>query len=581
MTNELESSISQEREEKRSEIGVPPPPPFQRRPSSKDSLAKRLHRAGHIYAVYGALDGLSLSYSMLKYSFDVICAGCDTVKSAHMMHEWMVTPGGALAAASEAVVFIGFSLLANLFKRNDKQALKRYIAILWPYCRDTMKRLKNAYKGIRSTLQVASILGGKSLRDLILPIGLTLGVLSVVNRIFYRRILNRRKDMMKSNGQLSADIRACHRLNQQQAEIFRKRISQNQQTESERTWGLFSQVFGGVLDGLYLYMGVMMLAGLAPPLFVAMSAICTVFAALCVASRVYEEYHFQRQLHISRAKTELALCVKAVESLREELLAGENKENKTNIQQTLVKRLQVLSQKRTALHALIKLSYTSAVLSGVQHGLAAYGAIASVLFAVATINTLLMASFPPILLVGGILAGVACLIGFVAHALYKNYLHRRKLDENASKHRSEEALENGADTCPEKQLTDGTLIDETPQFFFQEGFEVVRSFFSGITKGQKSVDYTVTPWQEPNEQDFPVIFGLVAASSAVYSVSLALRAYAQGFGRPPIDVVESDSPPKGGSKNPGPSKGGYRLFDSSREANKAPQSPPSRSARPN
>ena len=53
-----------------------------------------------------------------------------------------------------SILLIVFSTLANHFNDEDANLIKRYITILWPYCRDTMKALKNAYKGVRSTFRL-------------------------------------------------------------------------------------------------------------------------------------------------------------------------------------------------------------------------------------------------------------------------------------------------------------------------------------------------------------------------------------------------------------------------------------------
>ncbi|WP_133128126.1 hypothetical protein [Legionella nagasakiensis] len=540
--------------------------PLKRSNARSRSYAEKLHEAGYIYALYGALDGLSLSYSMIKYGFDLLCVN-GGANSSDLMHDWMMTPGGAAAAAAEAVTLVGFSLLANVFNENDKNAFKRYVATLWPYFRDTLKGLKNAYKGIRSTMMVASVFAGQDLNYMILPLGIGLGVLSVFNRIWYRRMKDRRKAMMKENAKLFEDIQATVNPDEQACAEFRKRIGR--QTDAEKFKGLLSQAYSGIIDGMYLYMGVLGLTALAPPVFIAMSIFCVVFTLTCIITRVYEEYDYQRKLVASQAKIELAICGKELEVLFGRLqkmsdprlapLDEDLQSYQKELFQALESKIKEFEEKRGFLHSQVTLSYTSAMLEGLRNGLAAYGAIASIMFAVATICTLSLAPFPPALLIVGVFAGLACLIGFVAHSLHTAYMHRCQQEVQENKPKPPEKLsellkrvkahkKEASDLQPievEEAILGGMVVDPSPQFFFQEWFEVIRSFFSGVSKGQKSVDYTLNAWQEADEQghyhESSLMLGLTVVSATVYSVALALRAHARGFGRP--DIGGRTTPP--------------------------------------
>jgi hypothetical protein len=75
-------------------------------------LAKQLHESGQIYVLYGLLDGLNLSYSILKSLFDVVLTNSN-VSSSDVMHEWTLTPQGILVAATESITLIVFTMLAN------------------------------------------------------------------------------------------------------------------------------------------------------------------------------------------------------------------------------------------------------------------------------------------------------------------------------------------------------------------------------------------------------------------------------------------------------------------------------------
>ncbi|CEK12131.1 hypothetical protein [Legionella hackeliae] len=527
-------------------------------------MAKQLHELGIVYAIYGALDGLSLSYSMIKYLFDLLY-GNGKISTSDIMHDWMLTPEGIAVAASSTITLVVFAMLANHFKDDDKNQFKAFVATAWPYCRDTMKGLKNAYKGFRSAVQVIDLLGGQNLNFMIVPMGLLLGVLSAANRIWFRYQVNIRKDMMKANAKLLTEIKNMEKLSL--PEIAIKRAEIQSQSMALRRQMLLSAAYGGVVDGLYLYVGVLSLCSLTPPLFLAMSVFCAIYFVACIATRVYEEHDFQRRLVITQAKIELALCGKELETqfnalvkLAEEIATKVTDEKLTD-QRKLVDEISHLREdfekRRAYLRELSTLSYSSAFLAGIKNGLAAYGALASSMFAVATVIVLASSSFPPALLVACISAGMALLVAFVAHALINAYRHQVKQDKITIDNPHDEKLNTileslkGAkqhveDLKPEKvrtAITDGMVVDPSPQFFFQEWFEVVRSFFSGLGKGSKAVDFTMNSFQERGTDghyhDTPIMLGLTVVSALVHGTALALRAQARGFGRDPIDNVPS------------------------------------------
>lgn len=638
-------------------------------------LAKDLHKAACLHALFGLLDGLNCSIGTLRCFFDLLCTE-SSLNSADVMHDWMMTPAGAAIAATEAVFITAFSLIANVFDDKDKDAFYRYIAIIWPYCRDTMKGLKNAYKGMRSSLQVASLLSGQDLRYLIFPVGLLLGVLSAMNRMWLRSMRSERIAMQKENKELLLDIQATSclhlmldipedkeefknsyilvgtrlyyvtsgatteevALNENDAKQFlisvenkrTKRLktikSDNKETLylspkevrnlttssgehmpadvyitevalealrsrtvrrqsiSLRGTAILSAAYGGVVDGLYLYMGAMGLAVLAPPVFTTMMIFSTIFTLTCIATRTYEEYDEQRILVRTHAKVEFALCGKELEILFAQLQRiSQTISNERSLPDTespteelsstdellllfeqqhtmdlLTDKMKEFELKQAFLDSQLRVSYQAAALMGLRNGMAAYGAIAAAMFAVATINLVLLAPFPPVFLITCMIAGMACLIGFLAYALTTHYLSQRDKTPRTPVPNTKigDLLElikvnknKVLDLKPEDvkdAIRDGMPPDPSPQFPVQELFEIFRSFCSGV-KGQKSVDFILNPLQEPDAQghyhDTSFMLWLSVASSTLYAVLLGLRAFARGFSKQSSDELENKKPP--------------------------------------
>lgn len=177
-------------------------------------LAKELHNGekygGYAYGAYGFFDGVNLALTMPKLVFEELYSDSN-FSSSTLWHNWMATPEGATVMIAESLVLIGLSTFGSMFNDDDENKTKAYMAYFWPYVRDVLKALKWAYKGVRNTMLAAIQLFGKEdLRALILPLGLSLGILSLLNRIWQRWMKEERKSMMKANALLHAEISATN-----------------------------------------------------------------------------------------------------------------------------------------------------------------------------------------------------------------------------------------------------------------------------------------------------------------------------------------------------------------------------------
>lgn len=528
-------------------------------------LAKELHEARDIYVLYGLLDGLSLSYSMMKYAFDMLYTNSSTL-SSDAMHNWMVTKEGFAAIAAESFLIISFSYYANKYDPDDKDAWKSYLATVWPYYRDSMKGLKNAYKGIRSTFMVAEALGVKNLNQMIVPVGLLLGVFSAFNRMWMRKMIAERKGMMKANSLLLLEI---HNKDIPTESFTNYYVRMGRQSDLLRIKGMLGAAYGGIVDGMYLFMGVMTVCSFTPQVYLALSVSCIIFSALCIVTRCYEEYDFQRQLLATQDKIKLALLGKKIQETFKEAIAIAEQltENPQDLETqritteyiTLGERLHqemlAFKEEKRILKSRLTLSMSSAFLAGLRGGLAAYSASASLMFAMATVYAMLLAPVSPTLVIAAVISGPVFLIVSVLHSLINNYFENKKLDKTDSNIQTlnrfiQDAKQNklqvtAAIKLPEveKAIKAAEKIDPPQQYPYQEFWEVIRSLFSGVAKGQKSIDYTFNPLQEPDEKghyhDTPIMLKLTIVSSIIYAIGLALRALAKGFGKPPITKVES------------------------------------------
>ncbi|HAT8702779.1 TPA: hypothetical protein JBA68_13550 [Legionella pneumophila] len=515
-------------------------------------LAQKLDKSRSIYYAYAVMDSLSSSYSMFKYFFDLFASPNDN----DAMHEFLNSPAGLITIAVESVFLVTFSVLACQFENEKEDYYKKFIANAWPYFRDVMKGLKNAYKGWRSAVVAFSLIGGVDAKFLILPMGVILGVFAAANRFWIRSMLEDRKTMMSENIALLMEIKKLISLSHEESFSYFKRI--RYQTMQTRNFAFWAVAAGGLLDGLYLYVGVLGLAVLSPQLLMAMALICAFYTVACVITRIYEEYDFQLRLLVTQTKCQLALITKELETNYAKLLLLQDKMDLDKVDQEELKRLKRLvhnlitrfDDSRKLLSQQSNRTYLSSALLGMKNGLYAYGALASVLFLVGSILVMAGVSFPPALLTACIILGLVLVLSFTIHSLVSNYWHQKK--QETQKQRPYERLIEWNNCLndefnktelldPEefhKLLNDGLSLDPSPQFFFQEWFEVLRSLFSGFGKGQKFIDFVGNSLQELGEdghyRDTPVMYVLSAFSALLFGATLALRALAKGLGRTPL-----------------------------------------------
>jgi hypothetical protein len=512
--------------------------------------AKKLHKNRYIYHAFAILDSLSSSYSMFKYFFEVFNSTTDP----DLMHEFLTSPEGIAAITGEALFLVTFSLLASLYDGEEKDSAKKFIAAAWPYFRDVIKGLKNAYKGWRSTVQIISIFSGVDLKFLVIPVGLVLGVMAAANRLWLRDMVERRKKQMDNNRELLFEIEQLPSLTLLDRKHYLKRIGY--QDEEERIHAYFAVAAGGLIDGLYLYAGVASLSILAPPLFLAMTVFSAIYTLACIVTRIYEEYDFQLRLLITQTKCKFALITKEMETTYARLLTLEEIKNKTSSDLEEIRRLRAdvcrLIQKFEDLRQILKEqtthTYLTAGLLGMKYGLFAYGVVTSFLFMTASVFLVTATAFPPALLAAFIVSGMVLMLGFTAYTLRAHYLHLQKQEKEREKeHPYEQLLEmkNHMQTQDDAALLtaegfkesvkDGKTLEPSPQFFFQEWFEVFRCSASGLSKGNNFAGFVMTPLQEVDAdghyQNTPVMAAIAIASAVLFSVVLSLRALARGFGR--------------------------------------------------
>lgn len=521
-------------------------------------LAKEFNDAIVFYAFYGFLDGLSLSYSFIKYFFDILYTNT-SMSASGKMHEWMLTDAGFVLVSTETLLILILSTAANSFdeEHGDKESIHAWINANWPYVRDVIKALKNAFKGMQSLLLAVGLQSGADLTQLIVPLGIMLGIFSIVNRLWYRSMKEGRKTAQKANGALLKEIQDMVVFDEAKYADFCTRTLGVQST-GLRAFALLSAAYAGLVDGLYLYLAAACLVALSPTAFTLVLVSSITFAVLNVITRMYEEYDYQRKLIASQVNIELLLCGKKLENLYHAYNKLVDDSADVNLMRRLMKDLEFKAaeyeDKRQYLESLVTLSYTSAALAGLRNGLFAYSAFSSVMYAIAAINSMfLLPTIAPATLLFFVGLGIACVLGFLAYSLITTYQNEKQaevVEENKMLnqifHSIKRQIREIEDIQPvemQEAILGGLIVDPSPQFFFQEWFEVVRSWFAGIRQGEKAINFALTALQEQDEHgDYhasTIMIWLTVIGSLFYSIGLALRAFANGFGKN-VDKISSN-----------------------------------------
>ena len=654
-----------------------------------------------VYFMFGALDGLNCASALYKVVIDLCCS--DSASSSDMMHDTLMTPEGIAAAAASSLVFIVFAALANYYTDKEKNAIKYFIVMFWVDFRNAFKALKNAYRGVRCTIQALKLVAHVDLRYLIVPVGIALGILSIINRVCTRKYIDApRKKMtalyealllevkatkvhlldalpasenidyyknsyifvgqklyyvyddgqceeIENRGDTNQLQQAFNKINKKKKNIlylsdqqFNQIITLNtdhvlpatglnqasikhyeNQIKMEslalRRIAIVGALYGGVIDGLYLFMGAMTLAVLAWPAFIFIFTLSALYSCLNIVFRVSTELEAQRKLDKGEADLRYALSGKALElgfmclhRLSDPQVATVSEEGRETLQQEikddLGKKMQVCEARRQVRDSKTVLSNPKAFFAGVRQGLVVYNTVMSVLFAVASVNAMISAVFPPALLIAAVSSGLIIIIAFAARAMriQKQKQLKRKNEANlaAPTEKLSQFLEQlKTNIADAKQLTplqikadlNGVMQPtEEPSLLIEKWSEIFRLFFSGISKGIRLNPFLFVALQKVDAKghfrDTPIMFGISVIVSALYAVVFFLREFARTCTKKGIEKMEKvpevhQKDPKvevGGGpplSTEGAEKGGV-LNSTGRPSKTRPPSAPPRSAFP-
>lgn len=198
-------------------------------------FAESIERCAPFYALYGLLDGMSVSYSTVKYVCEIL-ANIIPVKYNDLLDTAMTQPEWLAVVISGSILITGISLIANYFDKADMDKPnvdpnRKKTSKAWEYLRDIFKGAKNGYKGVKGFVAMfyaLECLSKQQFLNIVFPIGLIIGAICVINRIWNRTINDKRKTLQKN---CQDAIKKVEQLNKflQEKQDLKNRIFANQQ----------------------------------------------------------------------------------------------------------------------------------------------------------------------------------------------------------------------------------------------------------------------------------------------------------------------------------------------------------------
>lgn len=500
------------------------------------------------------LDGVNLSQTLHKLAFDILQSldHCSAQPSKiNFPQVWLGSQLGLGLAISGTLVFAVLALLGNIFDDNDKQAVKRNIARAWPYIRNSIKIVKNNFKGFRSLFFTIGVFHPEDLTKLFLQLFCIVGILSFAIRAFNTYQIETRKNLtlnempalLQALSSLRDTVFAAipqeKRLLESRLEQFaalEKTAQQKHMTNLVNRSLIATNIYCGLIDSLYQFMGLSSFIQLGlSTLFIACTVFSAVYVLLGVITRVNDELENQRRLEVQIVEAEWRVALYRLSLLKafeppiaptsnDEILLQDPHE--IRIQEAK----QQLRRTQEKLMQLRQFSRGVAFLQGLHAGLFAYSALTTILLFAVTMAGLFAVTLPSVLI--PVLMGVslACMVVAFAYHMREQEGHRTTLIQENQEF---ETQFNKAMDIKEERLSLKNIKQPSraPWVRSREFLEPIRMLFSGAKKGSGFVEFNYM--DRINYDSSPVVAIIAIVSMLVHGIIFFLAGLAKHLGRDP------------------------------------------------
>lgn len=585
-------------------------------------LAKDLHKQGDINTIYGAADGYNNFYGGFRIASSLTLK-TDTIR----ISEFSDSPEGIAIILAASLGFAAFGVMGNRFKDDDKFWLKRLFAITWPYVRDAIKGGKNGGKGVQSFLSMLKYFHVETVPLNMSLIGGSVALLGLINRVWMRSMIIERKQKSALTEELVAELELLKKIrilsdeylkleeSEEKAKIKEKikligeslqknkfhfnddeffekqlknlRLFTNfnylqthldtlKQSTAFKTKSYISSAIGGLIDGLYTYLGILVICGtLAPVQFIPLLIAGSLFITLNIISRIFEDHEFQYKLDLEQKEALFIMNQEMLVSRLHDLhavmeanAAADDDEPKTTEVKNKPKdaslalveeQIKKLHEVAAALHNLRQTPRWKSGLAGMKYGLALTSVLVNLLTTTSFFVGLAGGVLPFPLVMATIALALVLIVLCVAIMLKlhqpfhenRTEIKQPKLFENKIKGKDPRNgtrlyVKNFSEVIDTyiKEKVDNFSFEPAPEFSqAKNGFEVFRQAVNGLPKGIKTEGYgthhELLPadfkFNSDCDSDSPVIKILRIAGGLIsgisYAVILSTRSLTQSFGK--------------------------------------------------
>lgn len=532
---------------------------FSKKPSPNESSfyqrsPERIKKNEYIDVLYGVLDGLSVSCSVIKFLTDLF----NPTFSAQKNYLFESYSERLALLACMGAISLG-SMVANYPGAQTKPRLKPF-AKTWQYSRDGFKSFKNTYKGLQGIDGILLFIGTQKINNI--PTFLSLSILRSLSRITIRYYSDEQKKVLAAYSELNQQIHELNIKQKQNAAALLSEAERKKLLEEEKRLGLLKKLLedatpleimqprvmwpafliDNVLDNFYLYFRIITLSSsLSPPALMVM-LVCSILYSVCaLIVRVAEEHKNQQKLKIAFIKIKSALLCEELTKFKESLAEarGLGDVSQNLLSQNEKERLQeislLLGQYYRNYCSSMASNYSSDILAGLKNGLAGYGTLVSVLM-------LAKQFFVFNISVGFIASGIGFIGVFIGFSLIYSYRTKNNksfLNQSSSslavineKFFSEPLNLEEIDKLIEishlisNEPTTPSILNDMHSFL-KDCIQLVSSFFSGLGKGSSVFNFIRNLLQIAQS---PFIEGFVALT---FAITLAARILLKEFKRVP------------------------------------------------
>lgn len=488
------------------------------------------------------LDGVNLSQTIHKLVFDIIQSldKCSEQPSKiNFPQDWLGSPAGLGIAISSTVVFATLALLGNIFDDNDKLLAKRFFAQSWPYIRNSIKIVKNNFKGLRSIFFTIGMFHPEDFTKLFLEIFCITSFFSLLVRGFNTYQIEKRKNLTLNvlpallkeldalRDSVFVNIPKNRKALQSQLDKFiglkEKALQQHMSAFVKRSL-IVTNIYCGLIDSLYQFMGLSGFIQLSlSALFIACTAFSAVYVFLGVLTRVVDELENQRRLDVQIVEAEWRVAFYRLSLLK-------TQEPLLDLESEITEAKFALQQAQSELMKRRQFSNGVAIFLGIHAGLYAYSALTTMVLFTITLAGLFSVILPSLMI--PILMGLSLICGGIAV-----FYHCRE----QSRHRSILAQENQEferqflDVMDIKQarmaLKSIKQPSKAPWLRTREFLEPVRLMFAGAKKGSGLVEFNYM--DRINYDRSPVVAVVAIISMLVHGIIFFLAGLAKYLSKDP------------------------------------------------